>query len=54
MRDADGGGGREALLQLLDLIASVGTGSFLAVLKQFGPGANTTVAFYPVYDSERV
>jgi FAD/FMN-containing dehydrogenase len=31
-------GGREALLRLLDLIAAGGTGSFLAVLKQFGPG----------------
>lgn len=32
-------GGRDALLRLLDLIATAGIGSFLAVLKQFGPGA---------------
>lgn len=31
-------GGREALLQLLDLISAGGSGSFLAVLKQFGSG----------------
>lgn len=32
-------GGRDALLRLLDLIAAGGTGSFLAVLKQFGAGS---------------
>ncbi|KPF81106.1 hypothetical protein IP70_24580 [alpha proteobacterium AAP38] len=32
-------GGREAILQLLDRIAAAGTGSFLAVLKQFGTGS---------------
>lgn len=32
-------GGRDALLRLLDLIATASIGSFLAVLKQFGPGA---------------
>lgn len=31
-------GGRDALSRLLDMIAAAGTGSFLAVLKQFGPG----------------
>lgn len=31
-------GGRDAVLRLLDQIAEFGAGSFLAVLKQFGPG----------------